>query len=129
MKSQGQPAAANIAGVPDLDPAERVNAAMRACLARPPRMIGATHVGDRSLSVRRLAPQEDKLDFSKLDANDLEPLARHLGTLLGMAHARGAVRPPNEEWNPGDRAGLISRAIALAGVHEAVYLAYCELVG
>jgi uncharacterized protein (DUF2252 family) len=129
MKSQGQPAAANIAGVPDLDPAERVNAAMRACLARPPRMIGATRVGDRSLSVRRLAPQEDKLDFSKLDANDLEPLARHLGTLLGMAHARGAVRPPNEEWNPGDRAGLISRAIALAGVHEAVYLAYCELVG
>jgi uncharacterized protein (DUF2252 family) len=129
MKSQGEPAASNIAGVPDLDPAERVNVAMEACLARPPRMIGATHVADRSLSVRRLAPQEDKLDFSKLDADDLEPLARHLGALLGLAHVRGAVRPPDEEWTPEERAGLISRAIALAGIHEGIYLAYCELVG
>jgi hypothetical protein len=78
--------------------------------------------------VRRLSPQEDKLDLARLRAIDLEPLARHLGALLGAAHRRGATRAPKRPWSDKDRGRLLSRAIALAGLHEAMYLAYCDLV-
>jgi hypothetical protein len=78
--------------------------------------------------VRRLAPQEDKLDLAHLLGEDLEPLARHLGSLLGAAHRRGARRIPRKAWNAKDRARLMTHAIALAGMHEAMYLAYCDLV-
>jgi hypothetical protein len=91
-------------------------------------MAGATRLRGASMFVRRLAPQEDKLDLTKLDSDDLEPLARHLGALLGAAHRRGAQRTPKKPWSPRDRAVVLAHAIALAGVHEAMYLAYCALV-
>jgi hypothetical protein len=78
--------------------------------------------------VRRLSPQEDKLDLTKLRSEDLDPLARHLGALLGAAHRRGAKRVPRKPWSDEDRALLLGRAIGLAGIHEALYLAYCDLV-
>ena len=56
------------------------------------------------------------------------PLARHLGALLGAAHRRGARRPPKKLWSDDERQRLLAKAIALAGTHEAAYLAYCELV-
>jgi len=78
--------------------------------------------------VRRLMPQEDKLDLARIPSEDLEPLARHLGALLGPGHRRGASRLPRRPWNAEDRAGLLVRTIALAGVHESMYLAYCDRV-
>lgn len=108
-------------------PAERVCEAMGACLARPPRTIGTTKLRGASMFVRRLAPQEDKLDWTKLHRADLDPLARHLGALLGAAHGRAATRFPKKAWKAGDRAHLVRCAIGLAGVHEAMYLAYCDL--
>ena len=91
-------------------------------------MIGTTKLRGSSMFVRRLAPQEDKLDWTKLQATDLEPLARHLGALLGAAHRRGATRSPKKPWSEAERAGLLIGAISLAGIHEAMYLAYCEIV-
>lgn len=128
MKSQGAPSAACLVRPPRLQPAERVTAAIGACLARPPRMVGATKLRGESMFVRRLMPQEDKLDLTGLQGPDLEPLARHLGALLGAAHHRGARRLPRREWNAEDRAGLLARGIALAGAHESLYLAYCDQV-
>ena len=78
--------------------------------------------------VRRLMPQEDKLDLGRIAHGELEPLARHLGALMGAAHRRGAKRLPRRPWRAEDRAGLLARAIALAGAHEAMYLAYCDQV-
>jgi predicted amidophosphoribosyltransferase len=78
--------------------------------------------------VRRLTPQEDKLDWTRLGAADLDPVARHLGALLGAAHRRGATRRPKQPWTEEDRRRLLARAIALAGMHEAMYVAYCDLV-
>jgi hypothetical protein len=78
--------------------------------------------------VRRLAPQEDKLEFGQIAPTDLVPLAQYLGTLLGAAHRRGAVRVPKKPWSTKDRERLLGRALVLAGVHEALYLAYCNLV-
>ncbi len=128
MKAQGTPSAACLVRPPRLEPAERVAAAIGACLARPPRMVGATRLRGDSMFVRRLMPQEDKLDLARLADADLEPLARHLGALLGAAHRRGAKRLPRRPWNAEDRAGLLARAIALAGAHESMYLAYCDQV-
>jgi uncharacterized protein (DUF2252 family) len=128
MKSEGEPSSAPFLRVPALEPAERVLTAMSACLARPARMIGTTRLRGESMFVRRLAPQEDKLQLASLAPAELEPLARHLGALLGAAHKRGAKRLPRRPWSPDDLAGILARAIALAGVHEALYLAYCHRI-
>jgi hypothetical protein len=56
------------------------------------------------------------------------PLVGHLGGLLGQAHRRGAPRPPKEAWTAAERRGLVDRAATLAGLHEAMYLAYCAMV-
>jgi uncharacterized protein (DUF2252 family) len=128
MKSQGSPSASSLVRPPKLEPAERVATAIAACLVRPPRMVGVTRLRGESMFVRRLMPQEDKLELSTLADKDLDALARHLGALLGTAHRRGAKRPPRRHWNDADRASLLERAIALAGVHESMYLAYCDQV-
>jgi uncharacterized protein (DUF2252 family) len=128
MKEEGTPSAACLVRPPKLEPAERVEAALRATLARPPRMIGTTSLRRSSMFVRRLAPQEDKLDLTKIEADDLAPLATQLGALLGAAHRRGARRRRAEPWSAKDRARLLDRAVGLAGLHEALYLAYCGAV-
>jgi uncharacterized protein (DUF2252 family) len=128
MKEEDTPSAACLVRPPKLEPAERVATALRACVSRTPRMIGTTRMRGASMFVRRLAPQEDKLDWTRLHEGDLEPLARHLGALLGAAHRRGAKRVPKKAWNDEDRAHLLGHAISLAGIHEAMYLAYCDLV-
>ena len=128
MKEEGSPSAECIVRPPRLEPAVRVVTALRACVAQPPRMIGATRLRGSSMFARRLAPQDDKLDLARLAPQDLEPLARHLGVLLGAAHRRGARRQPKKPWNDKDLAALRSHAITLAGMHEAMYLAYCQLV-
>jgi uncharacterized protein (DUF2252 family) len=128
MKEEDVPSAAVLTKPPKLEPAERVASAIRACVAHPPAMIGTTRLKGSSMFVRRLTPQEDKLDWTKLGADDLEPLARHLGALLGAAHRKGARHVPRKPWGAADRSVLLGHAISLAGVHEAMYLAYCDLV-
>jgi uncharacterized protein (DUF2252 family) len=128
MKAEGRPSAAGLGRVPKLDPGDRVCAALHACLARHPRMIGSTKVRGESMFVRRLAPQEDKLDFASTSPADRLPLARYLGGLLGAAHRRGSTRIPQSPWSPKERARVREKAVALAGIHEAIYLAYCDLV-
>jgi hypothetical protein len=126
MKEQGDPSASLLVGTPKMPPAERVATAFRACVAQPARMIGTTHLARHSMFVRRLAPQEDKLDYRGLKGADLPALAAYLGSLLGAAHARGATKPPKTRWSRSDLAAIRDRAITLAGIHEAVYLALCD---
>jgi uncharacterized protein (DUF2252 family) len=128
VKAEGAPSASNLASKPELDPADRVCTALRACLARHPRMIGSTRLRGESMFVRRLAPQEDKIDFSNVSPDDRIPFARYLGALLGAAHRRGATRVPKAPWSDKERKRLVHRAVSLAGIHEAMYLAYCDLV-
>jgi uncharacterized protein (DUF2252 family) len=132
MKAQGVPAAQALLGGPSPSaepaalPAERVLRATRACLLHPPRMLGTTDLDDHSLFVRRLLPQEDKLDLTRLQAAELPELARHLGALLGAAHRRGAVRTPAAPWTTAEQGALTEHAIVIAGLHEAAYLALCK---
>ncbi len=127
MKEEGTPSSSCLVRAPRLVPAERVATALRACLVQPPRMIGATRLRGTSMFVRRLAPQEDKIDLLSLRPEDLEPLARHLGLLLGAAHRRGATRMPKKPWGQKDAVLVREHAMVLAGIHEATYLAYCDL--
>lgn len=132
MKAEGVPAAQLLlsgtspTSEPSASQAERVLRATRACLVHPPRMLGTTTLDDFSLFVRRLLPQEDKLDLTRLQATELPQLARHLGALLGSAHRRGAVRTPSTTWTAAEQAALTEHAIVIAGLHEAAYLALCK---
>ncbi len=131
MKEQGDPSAYALLGRPSkserMAPATRVLSAFRACVARPPHLLGTTTLGDLSLFVRRLSPQEDKLDLGEMRDSDLDPLAEYLGALVGRAHRRAATKKPKRAWTAADCDGVIDRAIAIAGIHEAAYLALCKI--
>jgi uncharacterized protein (DUF2252 family) len=135
LKEQGEPSASVLLGRSPLSPAERVLAAFRATASPPPRLLGTSRIGRVPLFVRRLMPQEDKLDLAHIAAADLEPLAAYLGLLVGEAHGRGASvdgegrggRKP-VRWSVADGEAMVDRALTVAGIHESVYLAYCKLV-
>ena len=113
--------------VPDGAPAERVVQAYRACLDRVPRMLGTARIGRRSMLVRRLSPQEDKLAIGSIHDDDLEAVVRHLGALTGRAHRHGATERPKRPWRDADLDAMVERAISLAGIHYSVWLAWCSL--
>ena len=79
MKEQGLPSPSILLGKPKLAPAERVLAAERACLEHPPRLAGTTKLGTRSMFVRRLAPQEDRVDLAAASPSELRGAGRVLG--------------------------------------------------
>jgi uncharacterized protein (DUF2252 family) len=128
MKEERLPAAAPVCTTNDADGAERVVAGMRACLEWPPRMLGTTTLDGTRMLVRRLAPQEDKLDLTRIAKEELQGVAAFLGALLGRAHRRGATGAGTAPWSASDLDGMIDRAVTVAGVHEAAYLAYCKAV-
>ncbi len=128
MKEQGSPSAAVLLERARLKAAKRVLTAMEASVARPPRMLGTARLEGRSMFVRRLSPQDDKLDLTRVLPEDLAPLARYLGALAGAAHRRGAKKPPRRAWTKEERRGLVDRAVVLAGFHEAAYLVLCRAV-
>jgi uncharacterized protein (DUF2252 family) len=109
---------------PGASRAAEVEEAFRACVESPPRMLGTSRLGEQEVLVRRLTPQEDKLSLSRLDPRALGSVASYLGALLGTAHRRarsGEFAP----WTARDQAGILERAVTLAGVHEAIYLQLC----
>jgi uncharacterized protein (DUF2252 family) len=106
-------------------PAERCVAGARALCAAPPRLLAAVQAGDLSLYGRRLFPQEDKLDLGAVA--DLDELVAYIGHRVGGAHLRGvaalggaAPRP----WSAEEVTSVVDHAVVLAGMLEAIYLAY-----
>jgi uncharacterized protein (DUF2252 family) len=126
MKQQGAPSGAGFGRGTHERGANRVVAGMHACLAEPPRLAANARLGKMSLLVRRLTPQEDKLDLSHLGSGELGEVADYLGALAGRAHRRGAQGRP-AVWPAAERRRLVLQALELAGLHEACYLAYCRL--
>jgi uncharacterized protein (DUF2252 family) len=127
MKEEGAVSAGPLAPPLSMPPASRVAAGFRACVEHPPRMIGTTTLGESSLFVRRLSPQEDKLDLTRLGRGDLAPLAAYLGALVGLAHRRGATKALGSAWSRPEQTALIDKALVLAGIHETSYLAMCRV--
>jgi uncharacterized protein (DUF2252 family) len=134
LKEQGQPSASVVVGKSSLSPEARVLEAFAKSSVRPPRLLGTSSIKGVPLFVRRLMPQEDKLDLTHLDDGDLEPLARFLGALVATSHLHGAKAEKGtgsakvKKWKKSEREALIDHTIVLAGIHEAVYLAYCKMI-
>lgn len=128
LKEQGEPSGSVLVPKAKQDPAERVVTALRTALRSPPRMLGAAKLGRLSMFGRLLAPQEDKLDLRNLEDRDLDALTAYLGSLTGLAHARAATGGAARPWSRSDRDALLDQAIAIAGLHEAIYLALCRLM-
>lgn len=127
LKEQSEPSASGLFPQADMDPAVRALNGYRAAVEAPPALLGTTKLGKRSMVVRRLAEEEDKLELTLLRPAELPALVAHLGALVGRAHARGQTKSPLGRWTAGDLEHLIDSAIELAGIHEAAYLAYCRL--
>lgn len=111
--------------------AERVARGIEHAALAPPRMLGTSVLehprGARlSVLVRRLSPQEDKLDPAEVPVEELGGVAEHLGWLAGRMHRRGATGSLGRFREP-DRRALLERAIVLSGLHEAIHLAYVSL--
>jgi len=126
MKEQGEPACAHLFRLPRMNGAERVAAGLRACLAKPPPLLGTTRLSGLPMIVRRLAPQEDKLSLAHLAAPELLAVVRYLGAVLGRVHRRGASTRRAPAWSRADRAHVVANAVRMAGLHEAIFLALCE---
>ncbi len=123
MKEEGTPSSAHLVHAPKMNGAERVLSGMRACLASPPRLAGTTRLLDLPMLVRRLTPQEDKLDLATIKNEDLDDLAKYLGALVGRAHRRGAKDLPKNSWKAPEQKTMLEHAIRMAGIHESTYLA------
>ena len=128
MKEQGDPSSSVLVAPPADPPAERVKNAILACLALQPRMVGTAQLAGLSCLVRRLAPQEDRLDWRRVGKDELQPMIARLGMLVGRLHRRGATAPASSAWTVAERRELLHNAVELCALHEAVYLAYCAEV-
>lgn len=126
MKEQGEPACAHLLRLTKMNGAERVATGLRTCLSKPPPLLGTTRLTGLPMVVRRLAPQEDKLSLAHLEAPELAAVVRYLGAILGRLHRRGAPAKRPAAWSGSDRARMVTTAVRMAGLHEAVFLALCE---
>ena len=123
LKAQGEPAGATFATrAPESGPG-RVVGALRTMLRHPPVMLGTVRALGHGLLVRRLTPQEDRLDWSTLEPSQRATTLAFLGALTAAAHHRGARARPGP-LEGGDARRLLASAAELAGLHEAVALAY-----
>ncbi|HEY2365075.1 MAG TPA: DUF2252 family protein, partial [Polyangiaceae bacterium] len=128
MKEEdAQPSSVRLVPKNSLRGSDRVEKGLRACLRAVPRALGRTKLRGLPMLVRRLTPQEDKLDLLHIPGSELVPLARLLGALVGRAHTRGATKKPKNGWSPTDVRNILDSAVRLAGIHEATYLAFCQL--
>jgi uncharacterized protein (DUF2252 family) len=121
-----QECATSASGLPaaGLTAAARVVHGIETSAPAPPRMLGTTKMGGLSMLVRRLSPQEDKLDPGEVETSELGGLAHYVGWLAGRMHRRGAVGSLGRGWTEADRRAMRERAITLAGIHESMHLAY-----
>jgi hypothetical protein len=88
-------------------------------------MAGSTELEGKSLLVRRLMPQEDRLVFGRLPPEQRESVLRYLGALTGAMHRRGAKRVP--VWPLDEAQVLLDNAVTMAGMYEAAAVHYATL--
>src|SRR5262249_41411956 len=123
LKEMDEPAGAAFATRRSEPGPERVVKALRTVLRQPPTMLGAVRALGHGMLVRRPTPQEDRLDWMTLPARQREPTLGYLGGLTAAAHRRGA-RGKLWQLEAADARRSLRSATELAGLHEAVALAY-----
>jgi len=128
MKAMGEPAGLAFATRRTRSGPERVAAALRTLLRHPPAMLGTVRALGHGLLVRRLTPQDDRLDWSTIHAEQRSATLAFLGGLTAAAHHRGA-RAPLPPLGQDQQRRLLRNTIELAALHEAVALAYAFELG
>lgn len=126
MKEQPVCSLAVLLGPSQQAPAQRVLEGMQACLAATTRMLGVTEMDGRSMLVRRLSAQEDKLVIAEVAHEDLAPLLQYLAVCVAAAHRRGVF---GGAWNKREREELVDRAILMASFHEAAWRIFLRRTG
>jgi hypothetical protein len=123
MKAMGESAGTAFATETAEPGPDRVATALRTLLRFPPTMLGTVRALGHGLLVRRLTPQEDRLDWTTLPAGQRIPTLAFLGGLTAAAHRRGRRRklPP---FDAADARLVLRNSAELAGLHEAVALAH-----
>ena len=91
---------------------------------------------DRAVFVRELLPQDLKLELEYLTRAEATEMARYLGTVVGMAHARQMGDADRRAWLKtlhGKRASTLDApgwlwngVVELVALHEAAYLQHCR---
>ncbi|WP_443749891.1 DUF2252 family protein [Asticcacaulis solisilvae] len=118
------------------DNAERVVAgAWHLSPALGDRMV-AGRLLDRSVFLRELLPQDLKLDLERLSEAEAGSLARYLGNVVGIAHARQMDADARRDWHRDLARGrsktldapswLWSSVVELMASHESAYLEHCR---
>lgn len=123
MKSEGKPSAKPVVPKQRWKKAERALVGMQACLEQPPKLSGMSRLWGRSMLVRRLTPQEDRIDFSQINKRSWSDVIRFLAALSARAHRRGS-KEGRCKWTDAECETFISQAFHLAGLHDSVYVAY-----
>ncbi|HEY1418726.1 MAG TPA: DUF2252 family protein [Myxococcaceae bacterium] len=123
MKAMGESAGLAFA-TDSMEPGpDRVATALRTLLRFPPTMLGTVRALGHGLLVRRLTPQEDRLDWKTLPPGQRIPTLAFLGGLTAAAHRRGARRKLRP-FDEADARRVLRNSAELAGLHEAVALAH-----
>ena len=99
------------------------------------RMV-ATKLGDHSVFVRELLPQDLKLDIESLTIEEAMKSANFLASVVGKAHGRQMDEATRKSWadtfekhrtkSLDAPSWLWSSVVALIGSHEVAYLEHCR---
>jgi uncharacterized protein (DUF2252 family) len=102
------------------------------------RMLAA-RLGDRSVVVRELLPQDLKLDIETLPQDEALAVGHFLGSIVGKAHARQLDDASLQSWavemgqnRPASLdapSWLWAMLVELSGAHESAYLDHCRAWG
>lgn len=121
-------------------PADQAERVLSAALALSPNLgqrMATARLGDHSLFVRELMPQDLKIEVEQFSRSEALRAARYLAHVVGSAHARQMDDGVRREWarelHRGRSAGLDAPSwlwrsvVDLAGLHEAGYLEHCRV--
>lgn len=109
--------------------AERVLAGTKALVPDYAARRCAVTVHGKSTLLRELMPQEAKANVDDLGRDEIEPVARSLGRVIGRAHGRQLDARDAAAWRKeiAARDWLVAALAALVGAHEAAYVRRCAL--
>jgi uncharacterized protein (DUF2252 family) len=116
--------------------AERVVAGAKALSPFLGNRMLATHLGDRSVVLRELMPQDLKFEMERLKQNEAIAAARLFASVVGKAHGRQMDQKTRGAWAKelvrsrsktlDAPSWLWSGVVELAATHEAAYLEHCR---
>jgi len=116
--------------------AERVRAGARAMSPNLGDRMVCGEIEGKPVFVRAISPRDMKLEIDRLTSRQTQALARHLGSIVGEAHARQMDVADWRSWtrelshatgaNTKTPSWLWTSVIDLLATHELAYLDHCR---